>query len=338
MKSTNKFFVLLACAALLLSTVSISVAAQADEDYYGTEAEGMYIKSYQVNKTTPHEGVINWDFSQGFKYWGGLGGKKVLDVAQLVTEGSVRCVRLTGEEQWNGITTPLIVTEDLKVGQQACIVYDWKGKEEDFQVYLSQWIPTEGGSLTESRMGLMNGTTLHKAENENEWNTSVTRITELVKASDSGDENIYIAAAAQLATENPSEANVRIANLRLCIMNVKSGRIYDTDGNLIKSDTYEYIEDKEDYEEALEGFEDYYKRLNAEKLRQEAAKKQQTSEKTEVSVESNTEAEQRSTGNAKTVIFVACIAVIVLAVAAVTVTAVSLKKQPVKGNEKSSKK
>lgn len=331
MKSTVKFLISLVCAVLTFSSLSVLADGQTDENYYGTPEEGMYVRQYQINKTTPLDGIHNWDFAEGFKYWAGLDGKKVADSAKLLTEDSVRYIKLTGDTQWNGIITPLTVVEELKPGQQACIVYDWKGNAADFQVYLSQWVQNESGALSEVRLGLMYGKTLHEAKDANDWNTSVTRTKELVKASDSGNENIYISAAMQLATEKPAEADARIANIRLCIMNVISGRIYDLDGKLIKSDTYEYKEDKKDYEQALEGFEDYYKRQEAEKLKQQAAaKKAQSSGKTTVSSESQVDSES-SNNNSKTIILAVCISVTVLAIAAITVSVIIFKK-PGKGN------
>ena len=329
MKSTIKALVLLFAFSIICS--SFSAFADSDtisEDYYGTYNEGMYVRQYQINKVIPLDKPCNWDFKEGFKYWGGMSGKRVIESAQLLTEGNTNYVKLIGDTQWDGIITPLTLCNDLKVGQQPCIVYDWKGNQSDFQVYLAQWIPNSNGSFTEQRLGLMGGAVLHEAANPNEWNTSVTSPKNLIKASDAGNDNIYISIGIQTAIENAADADARIANLRLCIMNVESGRIYDMNGNLVKSDTYEYKEDKADYEQALEGFEEYYKKLNAQQMKEAAAaKKKQNQSSKPSSADKNTETvDEDKSDNSKTIILVVCISAVVIAICAVAVTAVMFKK------------
>lgn len=239
MKKTKRFGkAVIAClTAGLMIVMSLFAAA---EDAYGTYEEGFFSQKHQFQRVDPTPQLMNADFSEGFRYWSTRSGTKANENAKLITEGDNTFIQLTPGGDYYGLTTALFICDQVKPGQKLVVMYDWRGAM-DFQVYVAQWV--DG---VEVRMGRQVGKNLYEAQDETEWNVSVSNSEETVQESKEGNENLYFAIGIEATTI--MDIDTCVDNVRLAIMDADGG-YRDLEGNPIVFETGEEEEPPEESEE-----------------------------------------------------------------------------------------
>ena len=226
MKRLGKLFI---CIIILMLIMLFSLSVVAEEDVYGTYDNGIVVGKYSFQRINPLNKLTNGDFEQGLKYWATVNGERPSDVAKLLKEGNNTYIQLTGMEDFSGIVTPLFLCDKLTAGQMPVVIFDWRGSDE-FQVFLSQWVDV-GEGRREFRIGLKGGAVIKEAENESDWNTSITSLNQVLERSVDGNDNIYLHIGVQRFQNNTVIS--QIDNLRLGLVDTQTGKLTDYDGNEI---------------------------------------------------------------------------------------------------------
>lgn len=207
-KKLLKILVITSVAVLIVASSLSAFAAKTQfNNGFGTEASGIVGSNGQIWHNDATEGPKNFDFSEGFKYWGTGAGPSPSTVSEIVTVDGKSALHLKPKKQYDGIQSTPFTLSDVSLGSKVSVAYDWKG-EGEFALQLNQvdkgWIATYRDDKIIS-------------EDINGWNTSVSTPTGQVEAED--DPSIPTTFSLVIQAADPDdyidECDIYITNIRL---------------------------------------------------------------------------------------------------------------------------
>lgn len=238
-----------AIAISIIAVISVlmgGVFCSADEVDYGTYEDGIYKEGKQYwfqtyPAYTKGDGLANGDFQQGLKFWAQNFGKKCSDIVTLNKEGDNTYITFDGSKpsaNWDGINSVVTKIDGVAEGDVLAVLYKWRGENENFQIYLTQWeLDEKGVGHNENRQSSsMNAAKrIYEAVEEGEWNITVTGKNDATKPGllkpTLADGGYYLSVGIQVTTDPTVVFD--IDDVQIVRRNTSTGMVYDLSGKLL---------------------------------------------------------------------------------------------------------
>lgn len=218
----------------------VSTGDDDSELYYGTEAEGItdaYVKGMPTISKP-----LNFDFSQGFRYWGSsimsdkMANALPTTVAKIEEENGNKYLTLNPVEglSWAGVTTVPFYVEGLASGTRLSVLYDWRG-DGNVQVAMSQLDLVEDPTGRDKSYIKCSSTPVQNLvispETDDGWYTSWQYVNYPVKDDTTNDGKCRFIITIQPNGNN--NVTTSFDNLRLVVIGQDNKTVYDLNGKII---------------------------------------------------------------------------------------------------------
>ena len=209
------------------------------EDRYGTYEDGLP-KDVITRDVSPVDGMNNFDFEQGFRYWGTYWNNSTAsDFAELIKEDGNTYAKLKpnandGSGGWRGPSTMAFALNNVKPGDNLSVLYNWKG-DADFAVQLKQLqLPSTAQSGSDNKCGAGPLKNLVKiGETDNDWNTSWQYVLNPVLEDTTNDGKYVFYILFQPTGNVKIETYLDNFQIVKLVGNLDNPTIYDLDGNIL---------------------------------------------------------------------------------------------------------
>ena len=262
----KRYIAVITALVIACSAISVSISTLAANDVYGTEADG--ITDALPGSKPILDGFDNFDFSQGYKYWGSACAqasevksqlpKKVTSLKKY-SNGNQLKLNYDGDS-WKGIKTVKFYVDASKLTEGAYLtaMMEYKGNVP-FTVGITQWELGDDGTgykVLANQNVKQSGGHIVTASSKNGWNVAYTNAHNLVTLKDYTPDDgkivlqVYVQRTGDGSNLTVDDATI-IRNIRLVI--AKSGKWYDLEGNEIDPKATLYGSESEGITDALPG-------------------------------------------------------------------------------------